>query len=142
MLPSRDATQEADIQTRVTPQALRRTFNTLLVEAGVNELVLPSEMGHTSRRMTSRYAGVHPSAKHELVERLRRLTQEVESLVGPPGGNRSESGPLPPGIWSQKRRKPLISQGLSGSGRRDLNSRLQPWQGCTEVAVIRGKSRP
>ncbi len=53
---------------RVTPQVLRRTFNTLMVEAGVNQVVLRSQMGHSSEAMTHRYAGVHIERKLEAVE--------------------------------------------------------------------------
>lgn len=42
----------------VTPQVLRRTYNTLLVGAGVDRIVLRSQIGHTTEAMTSRYSGV------------------------------------------------------------------------------------
>ena len=60
----------AGIRQHVTPQVLRRTFNTLLLEAGVDRTVLRSQMGHCSEQMTSRYAGVSIEAKREAVGRL------------------------------------------------------------------------
>lgn len=46
------------IDVNVTPQVLRRTYNTLLVAAGVDRIVLRAQMGHTTEAMTERYAGV------------------------------------------------------------------------------------
>lgn len=57
------AVKRAQIQQRVTPQVLRRTFNTLMLEAGVDRIVLRSMMGHCSEEMTERYAGVGLEAK-------------------------------------------------------------------------------
>jgi integrase len=65
------------IPTRVTPQVLRRTVNTLLLEAGVSAVVIRSQMGHASAQMTSRYAGIHQEAKMAAVERLHDLVGEV-----------------------------------------------------------------
>ena len=67
----------AELSVRVTPQVLRRTFNTLLLEAGVNEVVLRAQMGHTTRRMTERYAGVHIGRKQEAVEALLEALPSV-----------------------------------------------------------------
>ena len=60
----------AELPVRATPQVLRRTFNTLLLEAGVSEVVLRAQMGHTTRAMTERYAGVHIGRKQDAVEAL------------------------------------------------------------------------
>ena len=57
------------------PQVLRRTFNTLMVEAGVDRIVLRSQMGHCSEEMTERYAGVSVEAKLAAVRRLENLTR-------------------------------------------------------------------
>ena len=65
----------AELPLRVGPQVLRRTFNTLLLETGVNQIVLRSQMGHTTQAMTQRYAGVHIERKQEAVQTLLRLTQ-------------------------------------------------------------------
>lgn len=52
------ASVTAGLDLRVTPQVLRRTFNTLLISAGVDRIVLRAQMGHTSEAMSQRYAGV------------------------------------------------------------------------------------
>ncbi len=68
------AAHAAGIDVRVTPQVLRRTFNTLMVHAGVDRIVLRSQMGHCSEEMTERYAGVSVQAKQAAVHRLVELT--------------------------------------------------------------------
>jgi integrase len=59
------ASREAALSLVVTPQVLRRTFNTLLLSAGVDRAVLRAIMGHCSEEMTQRYAGVRMEAKQE-----------------------------------------------------------------------------
>jgi integrase len=48
---------------RVTPQVLRRTYNTLMLQAQVDRIVLRSIIGHSSESMTQRYAGVGIESK-------------------------------------------------------------------------------
>lgn len=50
---------------RVTPQVLRRTYNTLLMQADVDRIVLRSQMGHADEAMTELYSGVGIEAKKE-----------------------------------------------------------------------------
>jgi integrase len=69
--------EAAGIPTRVTPQVLRRTVNTLLLEAGVSAVVIRSQMGHASAQMTSRYAGIHREAKLAALDRLHEMVGEV-----------------------------------------------------------------
>jgi integrase len=57
------AEDASGVDVHVTPQVLRRTFNTLAVSAGVDRIVLRSQMGHTSEQMTARYAGVSVDQK-------------------------------------------------------------------------------
>lgn len=61
------ATAEAGIEITVRPQVLRRTFNTLLVGAGIDRIVQRSMIGHTTEQMTERYAGVRLEAKRAAV---------------------------------------------------------------------------
>ncbi|MCB9529326.1 MAG: tyrosine-type recombinase/integrase [Myxococcales bacterium] len=68
--PLAEAAQRARVGQRVTSQVLRRTFNTLMLKAGVDRTVVRSQMGHCSEAMTSRYAGVSVKEKREAVERL------------------------------------------------------------------------
>ena len=50
-----------------TPQVLRRTWNTLLLEARVDRITIRSMMGHTSEQMTERYAGIPDRQKRKAV---------------------------------------------------------------------------
>lgn len=75
----------AELPIKVSPQVLRRTFNTLLLEAGVHEVVLRAQMGHTSRAMTERYAGIHIERKLDAVRALEAMTRP-----GGDGGARLE----------------------------------------------------
>ena len=78
----------AGIPTKCGPQVIRRTVNTALLEAGVDGVILRSQMGHASVRMTSRYAGVHPETKVEAVNRLHALV-EAAAEGGDTRGNTS-----------------------------------------------------
>ena len=62
------ACDEAGITIRVSAQVLRRTFNTLMLEAAVDRAVLWSMIGHSDERLSRRYAGVSLEAKKEAVE--------------------------------------------------------------------------
>ena len=64
----------AGVEVRVGPQVLRRTFNTLMVEAGVDRIVLRSQMGHCSEEMTERYSGVPVESKRLAVAGLEART--------------------------------------------------------------------
>ena len=75
--PLRKAGEAAGVELRVGPQVLRRTFNTLMVQAGVDRIVLRSQMGHCSEEMTERYAGVPVEAKLSAVSAL-----EARALPG------------------------------------------------------------
>ena len=70
-----DDARQAGIDIRVGPQVLRRTFNTLMLRAGVDGVTLRTMMGHTTESMRQRYAGV--SAEHKL-EAVGRLFARME----------------------------------------------------------------
>lgn len=74
--PLADAAAKVGIGQRVTSQVLRRTFNTLLLRAGVDRTVLRSQMGHCSEAMTSRYAGVSLDDKREAVRLIEGDEEE------------------------------------------------------------------
>lgn len=61
------ASEGAQLPIKVGPQILRRTFNTLLVGAGVDRITLRSQMGHSSEQMTARYAGTPIEDKRRAV---------------------------------------------------------------------------
>ncbi len=64
------AAEAAGITHRVTPQVLRRTFNTLMMLAGTDRIALRAMMGHTSEQMTERYSGVGLEVKQAAVANL------------------------------------------------------------------------
>lgn len=65
-----EAAEHAGIDVHVTPQVVRRTFNTQLLEAGVDRITIRAQMGHVSEAMTERYAGVAVERKRAAVEAL------------------------------------------------------------------------
>lgn len=76
------ASQGAELEIVVTPQVLRRTFNTLSLASGVNPLLLRSQMGHTREDMSIRYAGWGEAQK---AEALGPLVSRVIPRVIPSG---------------------------------------------------------
>lgn len=64
------ASVDAQLDLRVTPQVLRRTYNTLLMADGADRIVLRAQMGHTSEAMTQRYSGVALELKAKVVGRV------------------------------------------------------------------------
>lgn len=70
--------REVGIPTRVGPQVLRRTLNTLLVEQGVSNIVIQQQIGHVSDAMTARYAGVHADAKLAALDRVWQHVQGAD----------------------------------------------------------------
>lgn len=75
------ACKSARLEQKVTPQVLRRTFNTLMVAAGVDRIVLRAMMGHCSEEMTAHYAGV------DLRHKTQALTALGLGLRGPEGAD-------------------------------------------------------
>jgi integrase len=64
------ASVSAGLDQHVTPQVLRRTFNTLMVATGADRIVLRAQMGHCDEATTLRYAGVRIELKRKMVLRL------------------------------------------------------------------------
>lgn len=61
--PLAEAAKAVGIQQKVTPQVLRRTWNTLMALAGADRITIRAIMGHSSEQMTERYAGVSTATK-------------------------------------------------------------------------------
>jgi integrase len=59
-VPFEQASRHAGLDIKVTPQVLRRTYNTLGVAARVDRLVLRRQMGHTREDMTDHYYEGNP----------------------------------------------------------------------------------
>jgi integrase len=71
----------AGLPVKVGPQVLRRTFNTLMLGAGVDQFTLRAMMGHTTAAMTQRYAGVPHVQKQAAVAQLP--LPDLANLPGP-----------------------------------------------------------
>lgn len=68
--PLVELAEHVGIGHRVSPQVLRRTFNTLLVMEGVDRIAIRAMMGHMNEEMTERYSGVRMERKLDAVVRL------------------------------------------------------------------------
>ena len=53
----------------IRPQVLRRTYNTLMVDAGLDKIVTRAIMGHSNDKMTEHYAGIEDVQKHAATKR-------------------------------------------------------------------------
>ena len=74
---TKELAKKCGIDVLVGPQVLRRTFNTLMLRAGVDGVTLRAMMGHTTEAMTQRYAGVPVDQKQEAVARLLRKPESA-----------------------------------------------------------------
>ncbi len=79
--PLRRAALAVGLDVRVGPQVLRRTFNTLMVDAGVDRIVLRSQMGHSSEEMTELYSGVPIEPKLRAVSRLEAQALGIQATT-------------------------------------------------------------
>lgn len=55
---------------KVTPQVLRRSLNTNLLAMGIDPVNIQAIFGHTSDKMTARYAGIAVSSKAKVLSAL------------------------------------------------------------------------
>lgn len=78
---TKELAKKCGIDVLVGPQVLRRTFNTLMLRAGVDGVTLRAMMGHTTEAMTQRYAGVPVAQKQEAVARLLRKPESDEGKL-------------------------------------------------------------
>jgi integrase len=67
------ASKKAGLPVAVTPQVLRRTVNSLLVDGGVERLVIRSILGHMTDQMTAHYYHAPAAAKMAAVTHLERV---------------------------------------------------------------------
>lgn len=66
------AGKRAGLDIRPTPQILRRTFNTLLIEGQVDRLVLRSIVGHVDEQMTATYHHAREPLRMRAVDELEK----------------------------------------------------------------------
>ncbi|RAL22424.1 hypothetical protein DL240_11290 [Lujinxingia litoralis] len=64
---------------RITPHDMRRTFNTLMLEAGVEKHVLQAMTGHSTDEMTIHYSHISLDYKSGALNRM------IEHLGQTPG---------------------------------------------------------
>ena len=100
-----------------TSQVLRRTWNTLLLKAGVDRITIRSQMGHASETMTAHYAGVRHDQKQQAVDGAV-VTLFGESQVKSPSTCDQAEGDSPETRMNTK------------GGQPDLNRRPQVPQTC------------
>lgn len=55
---------------KVTPQVLRRSLNTNLLALGIDTITIQSILGHSSDKMTERYAGIAVTSKAKVLSAL------------------------------------------------------------------------
>lgn len=67
------ASRAADLPIDVTPQVLRRTVNSLLVDGGVERLVIRAIMGHMTEAMTAHYYNAPADKKLAAVTHLEHV---------------------------------------------------------------------
>ena len=89
--PFRDICQHLSLGKRVTPRAMRRTFQDLARHAAVDGLVQRSICGHLTEEMTERYSSV---AQAEVEAALGKVVSLAgyRGLLRKTGGGRKRSG--------------------------------------------------
>jgi integrase len=79
-----------EIDKHVTAHTLRRTFNNLMRQSGVDRMTLRAMTGHSSEEMTQHYSDVTPEEKRQAVARgLSPLLALVREQTGDETGDRS-----------------------------------------------------
>jgi len=70
------ASHRANLPIDVTPRVLRRTVNTLMVNAGVDRLVIRAILGHSSEAMTATYYQAPDAEKVAAVAKLGDIVRK------------------------------------------------------------------
>jgi integrase len=84
---------------KVTPQVLRRSLNTNLIAAGVDQFTIQAILGHTSAAMTARYAGISVDRKAGALGALCASVTPAGQTDGrqvTPGSDRGHTGLVTP----------------------------------------------
>jgi hypothetical protein len=77
---------------KVTPRAMRRTFNDVARAAQVEGLVTKSISGHLTDRMKDHYSTVSPGEQRESIGRVLRLVRSEPSLPRSGAAGGAEGG--------------------------------------------------
>ena len=115
--PLKQVCEHLGFEIRATPQVLRRTWNTLLLKAGVDRITIRSQMGHASETMTAHYAGVRHDQKQQAVDGA------IATLFG-------ESQVKTPSTCDQAEGDSSKTRMNIKGGQRELNPRPQVPQTC------------
>lgn len=75
----KEASKRAGLEIRVTPQVLRRSWNTLALSAEVDRVLVQAQIGHTTDKMSSHYLGVRDETLRASVERMWDLGVGVDA---------------------------------------------------------------
>lgn len=92
--PLHSAAEKAGVAKRITPHGLRRTFNNLLRQAGVEHVTIRSMTGHTTDAMTHHYSHVELFEKQHAQGRVIALTQPNSTPSGGESGDGVEGSAL------------------------------------------------
>ena len=74
--------EKAEIKKRLTPHSMRRTFNNLLRQVGVDEIAIRALTGHSSPRMTELYSNVDLEERRKAITDLSRSIGRQEETEG------------------------------------------------------------
>ena len=117
---------EAGINKRLTSHAMRRTFNNLLRQEGVDRVALRAMTGHSSERMTEHYSDVGMEEKREAVSALMgglEIEPDADTAKGL-GVDKvdrkvdasAQSGSFRVVTWTPDAKKPRQNRGFNGAG--------------------------
>lgn len=85
------ATRALDLEP-ITPHDLRRTFNSMMLEAGVSDVVVRAITGHATSEMTHHYAHISDAAKTRGVGALLKVLEGGKGKRGVNEGEGDETG--------------------------------------------------
>jgi integrase len=90
--PFAEVAQEVGLTKRITPRALRRTFNDLARAAQVQDVVTRSISGHLTEGMQRHYSTVSGDEQRRALARVIDLTKTLGAAAPPQGGQQPEQG--------------------------------------------------
>lgn len=102
--PMADVARELKLKKRITPKALRRTFNDLARAAEVNDFVTRSISGHLTEQMQRHYSTANASEQRDALAKVIRLfdapTPATRTATGR-GGEHGGEHTAPGGVQSK-----------------------------------------
>jgi hypothetical protein len=83
---------ELGLRKKITPRAMRRTFNDLARAANIKDVVTKSISGHVTDKMKEHYSTVIGAEQKENLTNLVSLVGFRQALAGGPSGQPNGSG--------------------------------------------------